>query len=177
MSVCDETCRGCIYQGSSGYARTCDHLLITGKPRGCPAGAGCTKRFTGKKRPSLGEKIFQLPPGAGQILSLPPGPVVELRPREEREKRIYRDPDLAGLDYEEKQKIYKARSEAKSKERLAGRQRAALLAYKTAAQLTNERFALIIGISKATLCKWMDESRSADWERLAHLGIRRPEGI
>ena len=61
-SVCDETCRGCAYQGTAGSTMCCDHLLITHKRRGCPAGAGCTRRKAGKKLMSLDAKVYLLPP-------------------------------------------------------------------------------------------------------------------
>jgi len=53
VSVCDEACRGCAYQGTAGSTMCCDHLLITGHARGCPAGAGCTRRTKGKRRMSI----------------------------------------------------------------------------------------------------------------------------
>lgn len=45
----------CIYKGTN--TDTCDYLLITGKPRGCPAGAKCTRYSTGKKA----RKVPKLP--------------------------------------------------------------------------------------------------------------------
>ena len=64
-SVCDETCRGCVFRGSTGVTITCDHILITGRRRGCPAGAGCTRRLEGTARSmSIDARTFRLAPGA-----------------------------------------------------------------------------------------------------------------
>jgi transposase-like protein len=43
-------CNGCIH-----YARSvgsCDYFHHTGQRRGCPAGKGCTRRETGRKKKS-----------------------------------------------------------------------------------------------------------------------------
>lgn len=37
-------CRGCIYLGNCNSNAVCDYLEITGTRRGCPPGAGCTKK-------------------------------------------------------------------------------------------------------------------------------------
>lgn len=38
-------CSGCwYYRGTNRHNRTCDYLLITGRRRPCPSGAGCTVR-------------------------------------------------------------------------------------------------------------------------------------
>lgn len=52
MAVCSKTCDGCDYlsrnsSGKHGIRRTCDYILRTGKRRGCPAGAECTRRSVG----------------------------------------------------------------------------------------------------------------------------------
>ena len=50
-SICDtKTCAGCIYSFRLSGALTCDYILATGHRRGCPAGAGCDKRQTGKRK-------------------------------------------------------------------------------------------------------------------------------
>ncbi len=44
-------CKGCIYRSKGGTDyNTCDYMFVTGRQRGCPAGAECT-RYTnsGKK--------------------------------------------------------------------------------------------------------------------------------
>lgn len=35
-------CTGCGFRAARG-AIQCEYCLLTGKPRGCPAGAGCNK--------------------------------------------------------------------------------------------------------------------------------------
>lgn len=52
MAVCSKFCDGCDYlsrnsSGKHGIRRTCDYILVTGKRRGCPAGAECTRRSVG----------------------------------------------------------------------------------------------------------------------------------
>lgn len=40
-----EYCKPCEYYGSDEYHRNlCDYFLVTGKRRGCRAGAGCDRR-------------------------------------------------------------------------------------------------------------------------------------
>ena len=45
-----EYCRRCVYRKDMGMIKVCDYLLITGHPRGCPPGVGCTKKKTGRRR-------------------------------------------------------------------------------------------------------------------------------
>lgn len=47
-SVCDSRCRKCRYYGMS--ASTCDYILITCKPRGCPAGKDCIRFEEGSRK-------------------------------------------------------------------------------------------------------------------------------
>ena len=50
-SLCDtKTCARCIYSFSLSGTLACDYILATGHRRGCPAGAGCDKRQTGKRK-------------------------------------------------------------------------------------------------------------------------------
>ena len=48
MAVCTKYCDACVYRKSitGGYFPYCDYLCMTGKPRSCPAGDGCTVRAT-----------------------------------------------------------------------------------------------------------------------------------
>ena len=39
-----------IYSFSLSGALACDYILATGHSRGCPAGTGCDKRQTGKRK-------------------------------------------------------------------------------------------------------------------------------
>ena len=51
-------CRRCIYYGSYTEGYLCNHILMTGKPRGCRAGKGCEKRIleVQKKKPHMMEE-------------------------------------------------------------------------------------------------------------------------
>lgn len=42
-------CRNCIYLSRTNGEHTCDYIGVTGHMRGCKAGVGCTKRYTGRK--------------------------------------------------------------------------------------------------------------------------------
>ena len=48
MGVCTKYCDPCVYSKSitGGWCQYCDYLFMTGKPRPCPAGDGCTVRVT-----------------------------------------------------------------------------------------------------------------------------------
>ena len=48
MGVCTKYCDPCVYRKSitGGWFLCCDYLCMTGKPRPCPAGDGCTVRVT-----------------------------------------------------------------------------------------------------------------------------------
>ena len=48
MGVCTKYCDQCVYRKSitGGWWPYCDYLCMTGKPRPCPAGDGCTVRVT-----------------------------------------------------------------------------------------------------------------------------------
>lgn len=39
-------CKRCIYANTHDHVHLCNYILITGKMRGCPAGAGCERRAT-----------------------------------------------------------------------------------------------------------------------------------
>lgn len=47
--ICTPThCNGCIHYGVQTL--TCDYILRTDHRRGCPAGKGCTRKETGRKK-------------------------------------------------------------------------------------------------------------------------------
>ena len=78
-SVCDESCRHCIFHATvTGGMIVCDYLLVMGRRRGCEAGANCRQRINGKKAPSLDSRLYRLPPnperGTGRIATAPEGP-------------------------------------------------------------------------------------------------------
>ena len=50
MSVVTERCKECEYSGEILFGEPCcDYILITGKPRGCPAGDECNKYDDGEE--------------------------------------------------------------------------------------------------------------------------------
>ena len=65
MSLCDETCRPCIYHSTiTGVGIVCNYILDNYMPlgerrRGCPAGRGCKQRKTGKRAQSIESIIFR----------------------------------------------------------------------------------------------------------------------
>lgn len=46
----NENCKCCRYLGHAGADLVCDYILITGRKRPCPAGAGCEVREEKTKR-------------------------------------------------------------------------------------------------------------------------------
>lgn len=40
-------CARCMFRGEKGM-NLCDYIIITGKPRGCPLGLGCTAGCQGR---------------------------------------------------------------------------------------------------------------------------------
>lgn len=60
LSVCDKSCRGCIYCSVlSGGEETCDYILVTHNRRGCPAGKGCERRISGTKALTIDQQIYR----------------------------------------------------------------------------------------------------------------------
>lgn len=45
-----EYCRRCVYRKDLGAFKICDYITITGHPRGCPPGVGCTRKKAGRRR-------------------------------------------------------------------------------------------------------------------------------
>lgn len=53
--LCDaKTCAKCVYSCMVSNSLACDYLGVTGERRGCPAGAGCDKRKTGRRKRANG---------------------------------------------------------------------------------------------------------------------------
>ena len=72
MSVCDSTCRPCIYHATvTGGMIVCDYLLVMGRRRGCEAGKNCRQRINGKKAPSLDSRLYRLPPNPERETGVP----------------------------------------------------------------------------------------------------------
>lgn len=55
-------CRPCVYCGKRGYAyhNLCDYILLTGRPRGCPPGVGCTERKRAEKSVKPAEMLLRV---------------------------------------------------------------------------------------------------------------------
>ena len=75
----------------------------------------------------------------------------------------------------EKERRREATKEFRAKSQ--GRQRAAILAYKEETGESNYTIADKIGISESRFRKWLTEYAPANWEKLAILGIKKPEGL
>lgn len=161
--VCDETCRKCIFRTSIYSWPICDYIGITGHRRGCPPGKGCTRRIVGNRGRSISQLIFLGQAAAVQAETRkrgrPPGP--QPTPEELRERR----------------KRYKAASYERIRAALGGRQAEALKAYKKDNGLTVQTMADRVGVSRVVMSKWMEERQIANWDKLAFLGIQKPEGL
>jgi hypothetical protein len=48
MSV-DLACKGCMFRSKNIMFLCCDYFTLTGKLRGCPPGANCIHKTTGKR--------------------------------------------------------------------------------------------------------------------------------
>lgn len=161
--VRDETCRQCIFRSSLYSWPICDYIGITGHRRGCPPGKGCTRRIVGLKGRSISQLIFLGQAAAVQAETRrrgrPPGPQPTLEEIRERRKR------------------YKAVSYERIRAALGGRQAAVLKAYKKSNGLTIQTMADRVGVSRVVMSKWMEERQIANWDKLAALGIQKPEGL
>ena len=58
IAVCNARCRKCVYSvrdGATLNRYNCVYILITGRPRPCPAGRDCTE-FKRRKKKDVQEK-------------------------------------------------------------------------------------------------------------------------
>ena len=190
MSLCDTSCLPCVYSSAaSGWICCCDYFLITRERRGCKAGKGCGRRALGTKRASPDARAYLLPPGAGRIeteadrvaaakqTKAQPEKAPEKAPEARPPREYTRDPALDGLTLRERDRIYAQRARERMRNRLAGRQHAAIRAYAKAHGLRYADMAQLIGVKPKTFAKWAAEHTSANWEKLALLGIEKPEGL
>lgn len=172
-SVVDAYCKGCHYRGTVSGGRCCNFYAATGQLRGCPAGEGCI-RHTGKKQ------IAEPPPLPEPIPMPVPEPTPEPEPAPAAppppKKREY----IRGRTLEEayeRDKERKRERAAAFKAKAQGRQRAVLLAYKEETGYSNGYIATKIGVSEGQFRKWLREYGPADWEKLAVIGVEKPEGL
>ena len=66
---------------------------------------------------------------------------------------------------------------ARYKEKAQGRQRDAINAFKKEHGYTTQQLAELLGVHPSYLGKWLIEYCPANWEKLAILGIEKPEGL
>lgn len=157
--VCDDTCRMCVFRGYlSQTGIICDFFGKTGQRRGCPAGRGCIRRMTGDKLRSVEQLIF-------------------LGKAEEKKRGRPRSEQLTPEEFQDRQRRSKAEYRAKIRAALGGRQAAVLGAYKRAEHLTVRELAERVGVSHYAVSKWLAEWQFARWDKLAALGIEKPEGL
>ena len=77
----------------------------------------------------------------------------------------------------EKDRRCKAEAAERCKARCAGRQRAVLMAWMERERKTKGELGDMIGIAASTIGKWCSERAPANWEKLAAVGIAKPEGL
>ena len=193
MSVCDATCKPCIYSSTlSNMTICCDYLLITHNRRGCDAGKGCERRIVGEKAPSIESLIYR-----GQDHP-------KLSEEERQRKKEYQHEWYMAHREQYRQKSadqYDRKLEATGKKRgrpngeqkswsdlkrqtqektraiCQGRQKKAINDFMQKNGYTNVKLADMVGVKESTLRKWRREYNMADWTKLAQVGIRRPEGL
>lgn len=162
-SVVDSYCNGCQYLGTNSYGKWCRYNDVTGHARGCPAGAECKRYIAGvhKRVPNAFAFEHKVP---------------EKKPKEDpppKPKRVPMTPEQAY----EREKARKRETARKYREKAQGRQRAAIMAYKEATGDSNYQISLKIGISESHIQKWVNEYVPANWDKLAIIGIEKPEGL
>lgn len=158
MSCVDESCIGCSFLGTLSVWACCDYILVTGTKRGCKAGRGCDKRIIGDKQPTFAARLY-------------------LKSSQEEKKKKLNRKCMSQAEIAEYERARKREAYRKSKEELAGRQRAVIIEYKDRNKVSSKWIASMIGVGDSTVRKWMTEERSADWDKLALLGINRPKGL
>ena len=149
---CDATCRGCRYSSIISCGLCCDYYLVhgVGHRRGCKAGKGCEKREAGPKAQTIEQKLQSI------CRKDPPKKPKKWRTMTPEERKKYRD---------------------RVKAEVAGKQAAVLEEYREKNCTTYAQMARDLGISPKTMGNWVAERCRAKWDKLAKLGIERPEGI
>ena len=188
MSVCDETCKSCIYSTAmSTWGICCNYILVTGNMRRCPAGKGCERRIVGEKAVSIDTLIFK-----GQMLTNDD----ERKEKKRDYNREYyeKNKDALIAKMKERNKKYAAERKAnqqrdkevksyselkqRTKERTQkicqGKQSEVIKKYREESGLTNAQIGALCGVTATTIQKWANEHNLADWGKLAQLGIKKP---
>ena len=170
----DAWCEGCEYISSAGGYVTCDHLLITGRRRGCPPGKGCTARRR-PRRWSTNRRLRQMT--AAQ----------EAAAAAEETARKRREAALAKLNRpgpgRPKTENAKSQSELNRQWLLRRRERPerqlqakAILAWRKRKKLSQGAAAELLQISRVCMGAWERGERAADWSILEAKGCKRPKG-
>ena len=153
----DGFCRGCKYLGhiTSGYC--CEYLAVTGTVRGCPSGKGCDRREMGGRAPSIA--------ALQTVGKTPPNMTKATRPRQSWE------------DMYDKERARKAKAAVSCAARCGGRQRAVIVGWLSEQHMNMKQLGELVGVSPGTVGKWAAEKANANWEKLASVGIVKPEGL
>ena len=192
MSVCDKTCKPCIYSSvMSTWGVSCNYILVTGNRRGCPAGKGCERRIVGKKQNSIDGLIFRGRAEKKEDKKAEKAAYLHewyLKHKEEyRQKsaeqyarrKAQSEPKKLGRPKGE-DKTWSERKKAtaeRARKICEGRQREAIEDYLAETGLSVAKLAALVGVTESTMRKWKNEYNMADWTKLAQVGIRRPEGL
>ena len=156
MSLCDATCRSCIYSTVlSTFGVVCNYILVTGNRRGCAAGRGCERKIAGDHAITIDELLYR-----GQMPE---------QPKKEKDKRNH---GQYRYNPEQKKGYHK-----RNQELLAGRQREPIVRFCKEHKVTYAQIADVIGTSATTVQYWAKEYTPARWDKLAALGIEKPEGL
>ena len=157
MSQVDAYCKGCRYLGTNSYGKWCRYNDMTGHVRGCQAGLGCLRHTNPSAAGSVEEVL------SGQSHKKPSKP--------------WRPPAGSPEEAYEREKVRRKAAAQEYKAKANGRQRAVIIAYKEATGDSNYEISKKIGISEGRVQKWITEYAPANWDKLAIIGISKPEGL
>lgn len=150
MSVCSKKCRDCIYASAiGGDLVVCNYILVTGQRRGCDAGQSCERYIKGVRCSTIDNSIFR---GAA-----PPKPRPKTR--------------MTAEERREMKKKYRLRTQSICQ----GRQKAAIREFCDRTGWTYTQIANALGVSQTAVAYWAKEYSPAKWDKLAKLGIVKPE--
>lgn len=156
----DSYCRGCKYLGTLSRQPCCLYMDITGHSRGCPPGTGCTQRTFGPRiQPSKPFSLFKMKTKKEEAEKPKPPPKKELSQSEFCEKERNRKKLAA--------ERYRAIAQ--------GRQKQVIQDYKKKNNISAKKMGEMVGVSESTINKWTTEYTPANWEKLAELGIAKPD--
>lgn len=161
MSQVDAYCKGCQYLGTNSYGKWCRYNDVTGHVRGCPAGKDCIRYLKGPAKHTPNASPFASAYAKKQAADA----IKENKAPQTPEERAKRD------------KERKRNAAIAYRAKANGRQRAVIIAYKEAHGLSNSSLGDKIGVCESTINKWVTEYVPSDWNKLAILGIKKPEGL